>query len=103
MNKHVFTGTAPLPAPPQPLRLALILPAMVLLTFKDDGLHVQGLRPQPDVAEAASPRQALAHPGLLESGRMAEAAEHKAFPAAEQAPKLNLHQLHRAAFGIEVL
>lgn len=66
MNKHVFTGTAPLPAPPQPLRLALILPTMVLLTFKDDGLHVQGLRPQPDVAEAASPRQALAHPGLLD-------------------------------------
>lgn len=66
VNKHMFTSTASLPTAPQPVQLVLILPTMVLLKRKDDDLHVQGLSPQPEDAEAALPDQALTHPGLLD-------------------------------------
>jgi len=64
---------------------------MALLLFNDDDLRAQGPCPQLEDAAVAMPDRALARPGLL--------AEHKASPAAEQAPKLNPQQLHSAWHG----
>ena len=66
---------------------------------------MQGSRPQPEDAEAAAPDQALARPGLLDGNPAGSQSwlSAKHFPTAEQAPKLNPRQLHRAVFGIKVL